>query len=1284
MLHRYLLTCLLLFTAVLSAQPPTVPAASVSVRNITGQSMQLTIDRGDGERRIVVISDAPITGSPQDMIDYNPDLTFGDGDQIVPGEFVMFDGNLPNFDVFTGFVPATTYYVSVFEYNGQDQMTEYLTPGTTTTFTTLGQPTQQVSAVMVDEITGNSAQMTWTNGNGDGRIVVFREGAEVSANPIDLETYSNLSSSWRAGDEITPGNRVMFTTQGPRNSFVAQQLEPSKTYFYKVFEFNGTGNGKVYAVPGESGQFDTRDRPEVTGSLTETTNPQEGDRARFSYTQGDGGGRIFVVKPGTDLAGVTPTDGTRYTANTLYGAGDEIAPGAFVVIDFPSRSLNGTGLPQITIRNLQPGTTYTMGIYEYDYDEGFNGLINYQTVAPATITFTTAGAPTVQASDIVFSDNTGNSIQINYDRGNGDAALVVFKPGSPVDFVPTDLTSYTTSTSVVGSRGDLGNGNRAVWASANQPFLAIQDLTPGVRYYVSIFEYNGNSGRVYFTPGATSDFLAALTPSESATNMDFRAIEGDRFDVGWDVGNGQRRLLVAREGQPVTASPVDAGARLDDGNQVFGAGTDIGSGEFVVFDGTFNGGNTQPVIEGLEIATTYHFALFEYNEDGNGNTYYRRTDPATGSQSTATIPTVLVSDLNPQEENAVSITFVPENDGGGERSFLVMKEGSAVDVQPANLTRYTTNIRFGEEEIANGNYAMGYKSLPSTQFPVTELLANTTYHAAYFELNGRNFPVYSREATRYSFTTETYATEGATSLEAVNVGAEQLRLQFFRGNGARRITVARLATAAEVQPMDNQVYVANEVFGMGSDLGGGNFVVNEEDLFRPNNRHSFNILGLDPDTEYVLTTYEVTANRTDTYYRVPGESLTVMTSAEPTIAPINLQINDTLNESATIAWTTGNGDGEVVLIRQGSPVGAVVATGTRVRASSTYTAGGTSNWIGDAQPVFFGPQTQVSVTRLQTGTEYFVQVQAYNGYFESPAYQQDSVTTSFRTLGPPEIQASNLRVTSSTPNRISLAWTKGGGTDRLLVAKAGSAVDTEPVDNVRYTPNTFFGSGDDLGGGNYVIAAGDFDTISVTNLTPNEIYHFKVFEYNTQNTVLYNRDSPPMVSAQAEFFLPVTWSHFSGRSAKQSAILDWGTAAEEGSDYFAVERASSATPSFTEVGRVAALGEAGKYTFTDPELLPDTYLYRLRQVDTDGAFTYSRVINVTIGGTEGLSVYPNPTVDRVKILGAAAGAKYVLRSQGGRVLRTGNWSSDGLSVTQLEAGSYYLTVGEKIVKFIKR
>src|SRR6186997_2255280 len=104
--------------------------------------------------------------------------------------------------------------------------------------------------------------------------------------------------------------------------------------------------------------------------------------------------------------------------------------------------------------------------------------------------------------------------------------------------------------------------------------------------------------------------LHAAPPTIPASNLSFNIIEGSYFNVGWTPGNGTRRIMIVRAGQPVTAVPQNGIDYTE--NTIFGSGQAIQPGQYVVYDNAF----TSFFLTGLSPATQYFFAIFEYNGTG--------------------------------------------------------------------------------------------------------------------------------------------------------------------------------------------------------------------------------------------------------------------------------------------------------------------------------------------------------------------------------------------------------------------------------------------------------------------------------------------------------------------------------------------------------------------------------------------------------------------------------------------------------------------------------------------
>jgi LruC domain-containing protein len=94
----------------------------------------------------------------------------------------------------------------------------------------------------------------------------------------------------------------------------------------------------------------------------------------------------------------------------------------------------------------------------------------------------------------------------------------------------------------------------------------------------------------------------------------------------------------------------------------------------------------------------------------------------------------------------------------------------------------------------------------------------------------------------------------------------------------------------------------------------------------------------------------------------------------------------------------------------------------------------------------------------------------------------------------PNIAASNASFTAVTSNTLTLNWTKGSGTHRIVIAKKSSAPSSDPSNGQSYTANGATGSGSALGGG-FVVYNGDGNTVNITNLEAGTEYYFSIIEY---------------------------------------------------------------------------------------------------------------------------------------------------------------------------------------------
>ena len=125
-----------------------------------------------------------------------------------------------------------------------------------------------------------------------------------------------------------------------------------------------------------------------------------------------------------------------------------------------------------------------------------------------------------------------------------------------------------------------------------------------------------------------------------------------------------------------------------------------------------------------------------------------------------------------------------------------------------------------------------------------------------------------------------------------------------------------------------------------------------------------------------------------------------------------------------------------------------------------------------------------------------------------------------------------------------------------------------------------------------------------------------------------------MVSQLPLYFLSVLVQLLATRNDDGSIKMSWATSQEENAGYYDVERSSDQS-GWTKMGSVKAKGYSStttNYSFTDKLPFDGTGYYRLKMIDLDGKFNYSKTVSVTDSKTKvPLVVYSNPFSDQIRL-----------------------------------------------------
>lgn len=164
--------------------------------------------------------------------------------------------------------------------------------------------------------------------------------------------------------------------------------------------------------------------------------------------------------------------------------------------------------------------------------------------------------------------------------------------------------------------------------------------------------------------------------------------------------------------------------------------------------------------------------------------------------------------------------------------------------------------------------------------------------------------------------------------------------------------------------------------------------------------------------------------------------------------------------------------------------------------------------------------------------------------------------------------------------------------------------------------------------------------------------------------------------------LPVTLISFDAHVQNCQAYLDWKVADAVNFSQFVVERSNDGRI-FSELGRVKYSNGIEAYAYTDRSIAKGTSFYRLKLVDMDGQYQYSKAISVQSGcDAKAIEVYPTVTKGQILVNLPAGyeGAKIEVFTSLGQLVHlpgSGNTNHAGLYSIQfngLAQGQYLLKI----------
>ena len=237
----------------------------------------------------------------------------------------------------------------------------------------------------------------------------------------------------------------------------------------------------------------------------------------------------------------------------------------------------------------------------------------------------------------------------------------------------------------------------------------------------------------------------------------------------------------------------------------------------------------------------------------------------------------------------------------------------------------------------------------------------------------------------------------------------------------------------------------------------------------------------------------------------------------------------------------------------------------------------------------------------------------YEASFSVGATNSSDAIASFSSRGPstyqsdlikPNVSAPGVSVYSSTPgdnyatfSGTSMAGPHVAGAIALLISAVpeleGDVAQIESILESSAVPLT---SGQSCGG------------VSGSDIPNNTFGHGRIDVLAAVNMALES--------------MPLEFLYLEVKSIAGGNLLKWAVSNRDHEDHFIIERSASGKK-WEPVGSLPITSQS-EYEYLDPGTFSTVLYYRLKMVDTDGQFNYSRIVNTSLDDPFDIRIFPNP------------------------------------------------------------
>lgn len=186
-------------------------------------------------------------------------------------------------------------------------------------------PTIAASDLTVVSKYCSQTTLSWTNGNGNGRLVVVSKGSSIAITPSN-NSYYLANDSFGVGHSFSATEFVVYNGTG--TSVVIDNLETNTTYYFAVFEYNGGGSTFSFRTSSYPEISTTTKNLAVSFSIDDPYQCQRGNNSSFTsnVTQTDASNAVtYSWDFGNGVKSTIANPTYSYPTHKIYNVGLKVS-----------------------------------------------------------------------------------------------------------------------------------------------------------------------------------------------------------------------------------------------------------------------------------------------------------------------------------------------------------------------------------------------------------------------------------------------------------------------------------------------------------------------------------------------------------------------------------------------------------------------------------------------------------------------------------------------------------------------------------------------------------------------------------------------------------------------------------------------------------------------------------------------------------------------------------------------------------------------------------------------